>query len=198
VKAVSFEITSSDRLAIIELARRMGIDHVESISVETIEFPNGCSAAVLQSAVAVDGNRRRYDVLVVRRNDWPRCRSTRPGAERAIKRWRASQTGLHHIEEWQIADGNWHGNAILNSGVSYAAADSAILAIHRKEVTQRYRSQTGGADASEISNGESVRIIRKGEHYEVGIGTAAGGDIFIVVPTVNGRFELDECRSWIS
>lgn len=119
-------LSDADKAAIVRLAQDSGMANLDKVSVFT-RLPSSYKTYVISTPVLADGLRRTWREVYVCRVGAGNC-----GAVRASRRggW-ALESAVTTQERWRIADGDWFADVELGSGISYAEAQSIIVAIHR-------------------------------------------------------------------
>lgn len=91
----------------------------------------------------IDGHRRWWRELAVRRADWPACESVSRWSTRREGRWRASRSQLAVQESWRVEDGDWFVDVQLGDHVQYGDAERIVLAIRRETLVNRLPISNG-------------------------------------------------------
>lgn len=141
-------LSNSDKADIVELVQNVGMDHPDMPSQLTI-LQHDKNSFVVSSGITVDGLRRTWREIHLCRAGGPGCstRSRERVGDRIIARESKTQ------ERWRFSDGDWFVDVELGSAISYAQAETIILAIHRKTMilTPEAGNSTSSFDASDIA-----------------------------------------------
>jgi hypothetical protein len=194
-------VGDADRTAILKLARRLGIESARRITFGNY-LPSGCAFVRVESAVTVDGNRRTWREVLLRRRDWPECRRVARFSRRSEGRWIGSKTELSTEESWRVADGNWFVDMRLGPGVPYADAERIVLAIRHHVLVNRLPSSVGplklDTTMPAINANDIQSIVRSSSapgRYEVRTGAASGTLLHVMVR--DGQVELHGQSVWM-
>lgn len=208
---VSQALRDSDRRAILDLARQAGILMAERVSDD--DRPSPCPRVRVHSRPRVDGNRVATISAGIARNR-PECRpaqTARQGSSdiRFSGDWFVA-IGAYNprtAEEWRVRDRTWHVDVRLASDVSFAVAQTVVLAFRHQTIVD-LQPTAGRRPLSAIHPGAILSIVRdqgivgvitvvpaKRDCYWVRTGTAWGGQI-LVVSLRDGRVELEGVMDW--
>jgi hypothetical protein len=192
----------TDREAILQLARRLGIQQPRLVSF-TAYLPTACQFVRVESGVTVEGNRRTWLELRLRRQDWRECTRVPRFSTRREGRWIGSGAELSTEELWRIADGDWVVDIRLGPNVRYDDAKRIVLAIRQNTLVNRLSLSIGPLklnpimptiDANEIV---SVNAVSSDQGtYQVLTGRGASGDVY-EVRIRDGTVELHRHGTWI-
>ena len=195
------DVGPADRAAILRLAHRLGIEQPRRVSF-TAYVPSFCEFVRVESVVTVEGNRRSWLELALRRRDWPACWRVRRFSRRSDGQWRGSRAELSTEEEWRIADGDWFIDTRLGDRVAYDVAKRIVLAIRDNSLVNRLPSSVGllkldttmpQIDASEI---RSITVDKSNaDMYEVRTGQRAG--LVYSIRIRDETIELHGIGSWM-
>ena len=197
-------LRAADSAAVLALGRQVGLP--EPAGIERV-FPElvGCPVIRLASPVNIEGNRRSWMELQVRRKGRDtgghRCNVYAPSGStvKRFDRWVASSAELLERSLWRVSDGDWHIDVALDPGVPYDSAVVLVLAVRRRTLVngmpaglRRFFGDTlPTIDASDIRT-----IRRKQDVYEVITGERWGTVLFVSI--VAGEVIVRNVGSWIS
>src|SRR5882762_5765028 len=172
-------------------------------------FPQyvGCPVVILESPVTIDGNRRSWLELTVRRTGRDtgghHCEvyATSDDTVKHAGRWVASSAERIEQTVWRVTDGDWHVDVTLGTGVSYDSAALIVQAVrHRTLVNQipavlrrMFGDTLPVVDASDI---QTIAKSRRSPGYEVTTGHAGG--LVLYVSFDAGQVLVHNIGSWRS
>jgi hypothetical protein len=194
------DVGPADKEAILRLARRLGIAQPRIVSF-TAYLPSFCPFVRVESVVTMEGNKRTWLALALRRRDWATCRRVPRFSTRSEGQWRGSHAELSTEEEWRIADGDWFIDIRLGDRVVYDDAKRIVLAIRNSSVVNRLPSSIGPLkldttmpqiNASEI---RSITVDTSKDMYQVMTGRAAG--VVYSIRIRDETVELHNVASWM-
>jgi hypothetical protein len=118
-----------------------------------------------------------------------------------VGRWAVNGADVSRRELWRVRDGAWHVDVHVAPGISYADAESIVLAIRRATMINRLPTSVGslklGTEMPEI-DAASISTITKAataaQDYELRTGVNTG--LWLRVRVVNDTVELHGYGSW--
>ena len=204
---VADSLKASDTAAVLAVAAQFGIPTPARFGHPFMQVV-GCPVITLESPVTVDGNRRSWVELLVRRKGRDtgghRCQLYAPSGARVIHhdRWVASSEERTEQSVWRVHDGDWHTDIALGTDVSYDSATLIVQAVRRQTLVNQIpallRRLLGDTlpviDAGDIGGIERSR--REAHVYEVRTGQAHGYVLYVSI--LAGRVLVHNIGSWIS
>lgn len=161
------DLSDSDKAAIEQLAHNVYMDAISASAIH--HFPGSERSFAIRGQVLVNGARRAWQELVVCRAGEGYCR-TADGND--SKEWSIGKSLLMQ-ERWRFSDGEWFVDVELGTGISYAEAETIVLAIRRKLLNTPDGKNRRNFDASSI---RSIRAIDPlAREYAVEIGGNSSG-----------------------
>lgn len=204
-------LRASDTAAVLALAAEFGIPNPAGIGHRFL-YPSGqlvgCPVLTVESPVTVDGNRRSWVELTVRRRGRDtgghRCQLPDP-SEATVKhheRWVASSAERSEQTLWRVHDGDWHADITLGTNVSYDSATLIVQAVRRRilvnQISAVLRRLLG--DTLPLVDAGDIRAITKNRReahvYEVRTGEWSGRVLYVSI--VAGQVLVHNVGSWIS
>ena len=198
-------IVDVDRTAILTLARRMGIERPRKVSFR-FPFLENCPVVLVESMVVEDDWRLSWEQVTVhvQGRSWGGRVCERPAGTAVVRRggrWAVNGADVSRRELWRVRDGTCHVDVDVAPGISYADAESIVLAIRRATIINRLRTSVGSlklrAEMPEI-DAASISSITKAataaQEYEVRTGVKTG--LWLRVRVVNDTVELHDYGSW--
>lgn len=157
-------LSESDKTDITQLAQNLGMHNASSAS-DIRRLPGPDRYIVVRSEVFVSGLRRTWREFYACTSKEASCSSGNP--ER-VGDW-SIDGELSTQERWRFSDGDWFVDVELGTGISYAEAESIVLAFHRDMLVNTPESSGPRRrfDASEISFIRTIDPIAR--EFEVNI-----------------------------
>jgi hypothetical protein len=190
-------ITAADKTAILDLARRVGLENPRRVSVAEIH-PVGGTIVIVASEVETTGPRRTWRELSVCRRDW-RCAS-RDGVR--VGRWVSGS--IQSVMAWRVTDNGWYVDVHLSEGVSFPAVERIVLAIRRQEVVNRLPTIFVGREfhpEMPFIDVSKIRTVKLSAHYpggyEVWTSDGGAGEVF-TFRIEGGVVELHATGQWVA
>jgi len=197
---------ASDTAAVLAVAAQFGIPSPAHIGHPLSQYV-GCPVVILESSVTVDGNRRSWVELWVRRKGRDtgghRCQVSAPSGGRVEHRdrWVASSEERTERTVWRVHDGDWHVDIALGTDVSYDTATLIVQAVRRhtlvNEIPALLRRFMG--DTLPVVDAGDIRAIEKSREshvYKVKTGEVWGYVLDVSIDA--GRVLVHNVGSWIS
>jgi hypothetical protein len=196
----------SDRRAILEIARRVGIDDPRVVQRRII---SECVLLEVESTRVLDGNRVLSSNLLVRQVRGAGCHPV-PAGNRVERQ--GNWVGIlgpnnpERQERWRIRDDNWHVDIRLGDGVAYEDAVSIVRAIRHQRLVDRRTPRPGvSSPIKDVDPGliTSIRVAAEqptaGLEYEVTTTRKGGGSGDVLIVAVeNGIVNLHRELVWIA
>ena len=186
------DITTTDKSAIVELARMMGLEPRRIARAPGL--PIACQVFTVASEPKVDGNRLTWTEVGIHRLDSRQCWPATTAGPR-VGRWRANTEKTWTEQRWRIRDGDWHTDVPLDDDVAYADAERIVLAMHRKTLVNRM-PDARGAPLPDFP-AEAITSIRRRTGttgaYIVTLGPASTGAV-VSVSVADGRVMVEGQR----
>jgi hypothetical protein len=197
-------LRAADTAAVLVLGRQFGIP--QPARIERV-FPalGGCPAVELGSPVNVEGNRRSWMELTVRRRGRDtgghRCEVYAPSGSTVKRsdRWVASSEELIERSLWRVSDGDWNIDVTLDPGVPYDSAVVLVLAVRRRALVNGMPAGLRRlfGDTLPTIDASDIRTIRRRQDvYQVITGERWG--TVLSVSIVAGEVIVRNVGSWIS
>jgi hypothetical protein len=185
------DLSESDKANIVELVRNLGLPNPRHISVRT-SLPLGDRVFVVRSEVFVDGLRRTWREAYICHTGDEFCSSS----DKRVGSWGVSEESRRQ-ERWRFSDGDWFVDVELGTGISYAEAETIIVAIRRNAIVKMPEA-IEFKDHSEASNILSVGAIDPiAREFQVRVGDGGSGQILHV--RLNGdEVQLLEVINWVA
>jgi hypothetical protein len=204
-------LRASDTVAVLALAAEFGIPNPAGIRYRFM-YPSGqlvgCPVLTVESPVTVDGNRRSWVELVVRRKGRDtgghRCQVPDP-SEATVKheaRWVASSAERTDQTLWRVHDGDWQADITLGTNVSYDSATLIVQAVRRRTLVNQIPAVLRRlfGDTLPVVDASDIRAITRSHRethvYEVRTGQMHG--YVLSVSIVAGQVLVHNIGSWIS
>jgi hypothetical protein len=197
---------ASDTAAVLAVAAQFGIPNPARIGRPFSQYV-GCPVVILESPVTVDGNRRSWVELWVRRKGRDtgghRCEVYAPAGAtvRLHDRWVASSEERTERTVWRVQDGDWHVDVALGTGVSFDSAALIVQAVRRQtlvnEIPDVLRRLMG--DTLPVVDAGDIRTIEKSREsyvYKVKTGEVCGYVLSVSIDA--GRVLVHNVGSWRS
>jgi len=197
---------ASDTAAVLAVAAQFGIPSPARFGRPFSQYV-GCPVVILESSVTVDGNKRSWVELWVRRKGRDtgghRCEVYAPAGAtvRRHDRWVASSEERTERTVWRVQDGDWHVDVALGTGVSFDSAALIVQAVRRQtlvnEIPAVVRRLMG--DTLPVVDAGDIRTIEKSREsqvYKVKTGEMAGYVLSVSIDA--GRVLVHNVSSWIS
>jgi hypothetical protein len=147
---------------------------------------------VIRSQTIVDGLRRTWREMYVCRSGEGYC--SRKSHDQAGD-WRVGKEPVLQ-ERWHFADGRWSVDVELGSGISYAEAETIILAIRRRSLRTKQSEWKERIQAYDASSITAIRVIDPLAHkFTVDIDHGYSG-YRLVVGLQDGAVHLDSVETW--
>jgi hypothetical protein len=182
------DLSDSDKAAIEQLAQNVYMDAIKASVVH--HFPSSERSFAIRGQVSGNGVRRVWQELVVCRAGEGYCR-TADGND--SKEWSIGKSLLLQ-ERWRFSDGDWFVDVELGTGISYAEAETIVLAIRRKSL-----QSTPDLETYRNFDVSSIRSIRTTDplarEYAVEIGGSGSGQS-LSVRLQGGDVMLYELAFW--
>ena len=197
-------LRAADTSAVLALGAQFGIPQPARFRPPFMQL-GGCPVIELESPIMIDGNRRSWMELVVRRKGRDtgghRCYRPDPAGETVKRygRWMASSAELTERAVWRVNDGDWHVDVALGTGVAYDSAVVIVQAIRRRTLVN---DMPGGlrrlfGDSLPVFDAGDIReISRDKDGYEVRTGERLGDVLYLTI--VAGRVLVQSFGTWIS
>lgn len=189
---VGSDVTATDKSAIVELARMMGLEPRRVARAPGL--PIACQVFTVASEPTVDGNRVAWTELGIHRLDSRQCWPPTTVGPR-VGRWRANTGKTWTEQRWRIRDGDWHVDLTLDDEVTYSDAERIVLAMHRKSLVNRIPDARGTALPDYPADAITSIRRRTGTNggYIVALGPASTGAL-VSVSIADGRVMVDGQR----
>jgi hypothetical protein len=193
------DVNAGDRRAILELARRFGINDPQRVSV----LNAGCLTVRVDSKVTVEGNRLRSQSVLMRRNTGPGCTAAR-GKMKRVGNWITGLETALPVVRWRVRDEDWHVDMYLGEGVSYENAAVIVRSIRRNGLTDRRQPQDQTFDIPYI-DASTITYIRRphqtvwtspGDSRDYEVMTGESGGFVLLVRIVDGSVEVHRAGGW--
>jgi hypothetical protein len=204
-------LRASDTAAVLAVAAEFGIPNPAGIRYRFM-YPSGqlvgCPVLTVESPVTVDGNRRSWVELVVRRKgrDTVGHRCQVPDAsEGTVKHeagWVASSAERTDQTLWRVHDGDWQADITLGTNVSYDSATLIVQAVRRRTLVNQIPTVLRRlfGDTLPVVDASDIRAITRSHRephvYEVRTGQMHG--YVLSVSIVAGQVLVHNIGSWIS
>jgi len=199
------DISPSDRRAILEIGRALGIHEPQTVSVP---MSSTCLLVEIESKPVLLGNQLLSDTVGVRRKNGDGCQPF--GLDRRVQErgnWvaflGASNPGRR--ERWRLRDGDWHVDAYLSSDVPYDDAVMIVQAIRREQLVDRRPPSPSSGPLRYIDANRILSIQRSASpqkiprQYEILEGRLRAGERnMLIVRIRDGRVELHNHTRWMS
>jgi hypothetical protein len=188
-------LTAADRQDIITLAKRMGIEDPQRVSL-TGTVPATCRWLRIESAVTQSGQLRTWFELRLVRQDWGCVQVPRGSNPVKVGRWMALDSASVRLRGWRIQEDGWHVDvSVRDSPVSYEEAKLIVLAIRHGTLSDQRLYTNKSCKISDIDASTIVQIQNSSRDPTSYLVVTIRGTttIFLTVKTVNGQVELYEC-----
>ena len=199
-------LEASDTASVLALGAQFGIPNPARIADRFPQYV-GCPVVILESPVTIDGNRRSWVELRVRRKGRDtgghRCEvyATSDDTVKHEGRWVASSAERIEQAVWRVTDGDWHVDVTLGTGVSYDSAVLIVQAVRRRTLVNQipamlrrfYGDTLPVVDASDI---RTIAKSRMSPGYEVTTGQAWGLVLYLSIDA--GQVLVQNVGSWRS
>jgi hypothetical protein len=168
------DLSEADKADIARLAQNLGMYNPVGAE-ERIRAPTSNRFFIIRSEVISSGMRRTW-------REFYACSLKEfcpPGEQAAVGDWKIDGE-VTTQERWRFSDGDWFVDVKLDTGISYAEAESIVLAVHRNMLVSTPESGIAmrGSDASKISFIRTIDPIA-GE-FEVNMDGDYSGRSFLV------------------
>jgi hypothetical protein len=191
---------------VLALAAQFGIPHPVRMGHPFMQLV-GCPVITLVSSVTVDGDRRSWVELVVRRRGRDtgghRCQaSDASGATvKRLDRWEASSEERTDHTVWRVHDGDWHVDVAFDSDVFYDSATLIVRAVRRRTLVNQipvafrgvFRDTLPDVDASDIRS--ITKDHREPREYVVETGFVQRYVLYVSI--VAGQVLVHSVATWI-
>lgn len=169
---------------------------------------DGCPVVMAVSSVTVQGDRRWWFELTVRRTGRDtgghRCQlgDTEGANGKHFGRWVASSAELSQYVLWRVHDGDWYIDMTLGAGVAYDSATLIVKAIRRQTLVNQIPFPFRGAfrDTLPVVDASDIRAISKDRErqvYEVTTGQHRRYGLALSVSIVAGQVLVRNIGTWI-
>ena len=198
---------ASDTAAVLALGAQFGIP-IPARMGRAFGWLVGCPVITLESPVTVDGNRRSWVELQVRRRGRDtgghRCQVYAPSGA-TIKhhdRWVASSAERIERTLWRVHDGDWHTDIALGTDVSYDSATLIVQAVRRRTLVNQIPAVLRPflGDTLPVVDAGDIRVIERNPRelqvYDVKTGQRSGYVFHVSI--VAGQVLVHNIGSWQS
>ncbi|MES2626734.1 MAG: hypothetical protein V4628_15715 [Pseudomonadota bacterium] len=151
-------LSESDKADIAKLAQNLSL-HNPSSALERWRRPSDDRLVLVKSEVFSRGLRLAWREFYTRNSIQGSCAS--PCTER-VGDW-SIDGEVSAQERWRFSDGDWFVDVQLDTGISYAEAESIVMAVHRNALvnTPESNAPKRSFDASEISRIQTIDPINR-------------------------------------
>ncbi|HYD49004.1 MAG TPA: hypothetical protein VEB21_11680 [Terriglobales bacterium] len=196
---LSRRVTESDRKAIVDLAKRMGMSEPLRICDGGEMRPGGCKVVEVTSRVTVDGPKREWLSLIVE-PDQQDCVSWVDLDEQVtrVASWRTNRDRLSKNETWRVDDGAWHVDVPLDEvpGIAFADLRATVHAIRRRQWINKQPKASAGVRALVSFRPDDIRYISRSFEGEFEVKTGDRKGVFLHFRVVGNAIELHYAGRW--